>query len=222
MDFIGFSFVQGVLAFLAPCAVALLPGYIVAFISRNSEGQPGVAMRLMRGVKLALLSILGILLVYAIAGGMIILASQVLKDYMKWVTMGMGAVLIVLGIFMVMGKNVSLSLNMKDPNYKTEAAEAVVFGMAYAIGALGCLFPLFLIVATQAMAAPTVWEGGSYFLAYFVGMSGMMIAVIMLSTFARDLLMKYLRKILPYMERITGIMLILAGIYIIQYQMALF
>jgi cytochrome c biogenesis protein CcdA len=64
--------------------------------------------------------------------------------------------------------------------------------------------------------------GGSYFLAYFVGMSGMMIAVIMLSTFARDLLMKYLRKILPYMERITGILLILAGIYVIHYQMALF
>jgi cytochrome c biogenesis protein CcdA len=148
MNFIGFSFVQGVLAFLAPCAVALLPGYIVAFISRNSEGQPGVATHLIRGLKLAILSILGILFIYAIAGGMIMLASQILKDYMKWITMGMGTVLIVLGFLMVMGKNISLSLNMKDPTYKTEAAEAFVFGMAYAIGALGCLFPLFLVVAS--------------------------------------------------------------------------
>lgn len=222
MDFIGFSFVQGVLAFLAPCAVALLPGYIVAFISRNSEGKPGAATRLIRGLKLALLSILGILFIYAMAGGMIVLASQVLKDYMKWITMGMGTVLIVLGILMVMGKNVSLSLNMKDPSYKTEAAEAFVFGVAYAIGALGCLFPLFLVVATQAMAAPTVWEGGSYFLAYFAGMSSMMIAAILFSIFARDLLMKYLRKILPYMEMITGVLLIMAGMYVIYYQMALF
>ena len=35
MEFVYFSFMQGVVAFFAPCAVALLPGYIAAFISRN-------------------------------------------------------------------------------------------------------------------------------------------------------------------------------------------
>ncbi|MDR8392934.1 cytochrome c biogenesis CcdA family protein [Aliifodinibius sp. S!AR15-10] len=221
MDFISFSFMQGVLAFLAPCAVALLPGYIVAFISRNSQDDPPLARRLYRGLKLALLSILGILVVYAIAGGMIIAAAQVLKDYMKWITIGMGVVLIVLGILMVMGKNVSFSLNMNNATEQTEAVEAFVFGIAYAIGALGCLFPLFLVVATQALAAPTAWQGASYIGAYFVGLSGMMIATILLSTFAKDLLMKYLRKILPHMERVTGVLLILAGIYVIHYQLVL-
>lgn len=221
MEFIAFSFLQGVLAFLAPCAVALLPGYIVAFISKDSGDQVGVATRLFRGFKLTLLSILGILIVYALAGGMIILAGQILKDYMKWFTIGMGGVLIALGILMVMGKNVSLSLHMNNATLKTDSAEALVFGMAYAVGALGCLFPLFLIVATQAIAAPTAWEGSSYFLAYFAGMSGMMILTILLSTFARNLLMKYLRKILPHMERITGILLIMAGVYVIYYQMEL-
>ena len=221
MEFLYFSFIQGVFAFLAPCAVALLPGYIVAFISRNSQNNPAVSRRLYRGLKLALLSILGILVVYAIAGGLIIVAAQVLKDYMMWITMGMGAMLIVLGIFMVMGKDISFSVNMNNPTDRSEAIEAFVFGVAYAIGALGCLFPLFLVVATQAMAAPTIWMGASYIGAYFVGISGMMIAAILLSTFAKDLLMKYLRKILPHMERITGGLLILAGAYVIYYQTAL-
>lgn len=221
MEFIYFSLVQGVLAFLAPCAVALLPGYIVAFISRNSQRNPNSVRRLYRGLKLALLSILGILAVYVIAGILIILAAQVLKDYMMWITIGMGGVLIVLGIFMLMGKDISFSINMNNPTRRTEAVEAFIFGVAYAIGALGCLFPLFLVVATQAMAAPTVWLGASYIGAYFVGISGMMIATILLSTFAKDLLMKYLRKILPYMERITGGLLILAGLYVIYYQTAL-
>jgi cytochrome c biogenesis protein CcdA len=213
---------QGVLAFLAPCAVALLPGYIVAFISRNSQDEPGLSTRLVRGLKLAMLSILGIFVIYAVAGAMIVVASQLLKDYMMWITIGMGAVLVVLGIFMVAGKNISFSLNMNNATHKTEAVEAFVFGIAYAIGALGCLFPLFLVVATQAMAAPTAWQGAGYIGAYFAGISGMMIATILLSTFAKDLLMKYLRKILPHMERITGGLLILAGIYVIQYQMALY
>lgn len=222
MEFVYFSFVQGVLAFLAPCAVALLPGYIVAFISRNSQEQSRAIIRLGRGLKLALLSILGILLIYSLAGGMILLASQVLKQYMKWITIAMGVVLVWLGILLIIGKNISLSLHLTSATGKTEVMEAFLFGVAYAIGALGCLFPLFLVVATQAMAAPTMWQGATYILAYFAGMSGMMITAIMLSVFTRDLLMKYLRSILPYMERITGILLILAGIYVIHYQMALF
>jgi len=221
MEFIYFSFIQGVFAFLAPCAVALLPGYIVAFISRNSQNNPAVGRRLYRGVKVALLSILGILVVYVIAGGLIIVAAQVLKEYMKWIAMGMGGVLIVMGLFMIAGKDFSLSINMNNSTHQTEAVEAVVFGVAYAIGALGCLFPLFLVVATQAMAAPSLWLGGGYIGAYFVGLSGMMIITILLSSFAKDLFMKYLRKILPHMERITGGLLVLAGVYVIYYQTAL-
>lgn len=222
MEFVSFSFLQGVLAFLAPCAVALLPGYIVAFISRNSKGSPSLGKRLTRGFKLAMLSILGILVIYAIAGALIIVAAQILKEYMKWITVGMGALLAVVGFLMIMGKNISFSVNLRNPTDKSEAVEAVVFGFAYAIGALGCLFPLFLVVATQAMSAETAWEGASYIGAYFAGISSMMIGTILLSTFAKDLLMKYLRKILPHMERITGGLLILAGVYVIYYQLVLF
>jgi cytochrome c biogenesis protein CcdA len=222
MEFIYFSFVQGVVAFFAPCAVALLPGYIVSYISRTEAAQPTMATKLYRGLKLAFLSILGILLIYSIAGIFIVVAGQVLKAYMKWITIGMGGLLIVLGGLMAAGKDLTFSLNVNQhTNQSSEAWEAFIFGIAYAIGALGCLFPLFLIVATQAMAAPTPILGASYILAYFTGISLMMITAILLSTFARDLFMKYLRKILPHMELITGILLILAGAYVIYYQMIL-
>jgi len=222
MEFIEFSFFQGVLAFLAPCAVALLPGYILAFISRNPNSNQQVSARLGRGMKLAFLSILGILLIYSIAGVLIVLAGQFLKDYMKWITILMGIILIVLGIRMLMGKNVSFSLHIEKSNPKTEAVEAFFFGIGYATGALGCLFPLFLIVATQAMAAETMWEGASYLFAYFAGMSGMMILTILLAIFAKDFLLKNLRMILPYMEKVTAVLLLIAGAYVIYYQMALF
>jgi cytochrome c biogenesis protein CcdA len=221
MEFVYFSFLQGVVAFFAPCAVALLPGYIVAYISRSTENDPDTYLKLRRGLKLAFLSILGILVIYSIAGVLIVLASQALKAYMKWVTIGMGGILIVLGGLMVAGKNITFSVNVNHASSKSEAWEAFVFGIAYAIGALGCLFPLFLVVATQALSAPSVLLGGSYFFAYFLGISLMMITAILLSTFAKDLFMKYLRKILPHMEMITGVLLILAGAYVIYYQMIL-
>ncbi|MFO7845885.1 MAG: cytochrome c biogenesis protein CcdA [Balneolaceae bacterium] len=222
MEFIYFSFMQGVVAFFAPCAVALLPGYIAAYISRSDNGNPEQFTRVFRGLKLSFLSIAGILLIYSIAGVLIVVAAQLLKAYMKWVTIGMGSILIVLGFLMLFGKNISFSFNINSTKTRSETAEAFVFGIAYAIGALGCLFPLFLVVATQAMAAPTAWLGASYIGAYFAGISLMMIIAIMLSTFARDFLMKYLRKIMPHIEQLTGGLLILAGAYVIYYQMVLF
>ncbi|MEP1306536.1 MAG: cytochrome c biogenesis protein CcdA [Balneola sp.] len=221
MEFVYFSFLQGVVAFFAPCAVALLPGYIVAYITRNDGNELQITTKLRRGLKLAFLSILGILIVYSIAGVFIVLASQILKAYMKWVTIGMGGILIVLGGLMIAGKNVAFSVNVNKTSSKSEIWEAFMFGVAYAIGALGCLFPLFLIVATQALAAPSLLLGGSYIFAYFLGISLMMITAILLSTFARNLFMKYLRKILPHMDLITGILLVFAGGYVIYYQMIL-
>lgn len=221
MEFITFSFFQGLVAFFAPCAVALLPGYISSFVSRDLSSNKKTA-QLQRGIKLAIWSILGILLVYSLAGGLILVAAQLLKDYMKWVAVLLGGMLIFLGILNLMGKDISLSLHIKEPTTKSETKEAFAFGVAYAIGALGCLFPLFLIVVTQALSAPTSFEGGSYIFAYFIGMGGMMVVVILLAIYFRQFLVQGLRKILPYMNQITGVLLILAGIYIVHYQLALF
>jgi len=221
MEFLYFSFMQGVVAFFAPCAVALLPGYIAAFISRNTDGQPTRSTKFLKGLKLSFLSIAGILLIYAAAGALIVIAAQVLKTYMKWVTIGMGGLLILLGILMLVGKNLSVSFNINSTGNRSETTEAFIFGIAYAIGALGCLFPLFLVVATQAMAAPSALLGAGYIGAYFAGISLMMIIAIMLSTFAREFLMTYLRKILPHMEQLTGGLLVLAGGYVIYYQTVL-
>ena len=73
------------------------------------------------------------------AGLLIIIASQLLKEYMKWIAMAMGVVLILIGALMLMGKNFSFTLHIKSTSYKVESMEAFVFGIAYAIGALGCL-----------------------------------------------------------------------------------
>jgi cytochrome c biogenesis protein CcdA len=93
--------------------VALLPGYILVFISRNPIESSQLSARLGRCFKLAALSILGTLIIYSIAGAMTVLAGQVLKDYMKWISIGMGAILIVLGILIALGKSISFSFNFQ-------------------------------------------------------------------------------------------------------------
>lgn len=209
------------LAFLAPCAIALLPGYITSLISRNTSSTSSGSL-FFRAIKIALFVMFGFLVVYALAGGLILIASELIKEYMKWVALIMGVAIIILGGLMLAGKDISLSLHLKTRRSNTESLEAFWFGIAYAIGALGCLFPLFLVVVLQVITAPTILIGTSYLVAYFAGMSLLLLLVIIMAVFAKDFLMKHLRKALPHLQKISGVLLIVAGIYIIQYQLILF
>ena len=221
-SFTYFSFVQGIFAFFAPCAVALLPAYIVSFISRKQDVELTNFHLLLRGLKLAFFSILGILLIYSIASGFIILAAELIKSYMKYISIILGIGLIVLSVLMLKGKEFSVNIHLDQKQHKSEIKEAFFFGLAYAIGALGCLFPLFLVVATQALSEPETLLGVSYIIAYFVGISSLMIITIITSIFAKDFINRKIRSILPHMQKISAFFLFVAGIYIIYYQSALF
>lgn len=175
----------------------------------------------MRGLVIAATIIVGIFVVYAIAGVLIVVANQFIKEYMKWIAMSLGAVIIVLGALMLLGKDVSLNLHMSHKQHDNEKKEAFFFGVAYAIGALGCFFPLFLVVATQALGAPSAVVGASYFLAYFAGISLLMAAMVVASIFAKDFIQRHLGKVLAKMHYVSGALLIFAGIYIIRYQLVL-
>ena len=117
-SFIYFSFLQGVFAFFAPCAVALLPAYIVSFISRNNVSNQSKIHLLLRALKLAFFSILGILVIYAIASGFIVLAAELIKSYMKYVAVCLGAILIVVAILMLLGKDFSVNIHMNQKKHE--------------------------------------------------------------------------------------------------------
>ncbi len=221
-SFTYFSFIQGVFAFFAPCAVALLPAFIVSFISRNQELSTSKFYLLLRGLKLAFFSILGIFLIYAIASVFIVIAAELIKEYMKYVAVSLGLILIVMAVLMLFGKEFSLNIHLNEKKHDNEIKEAFFFGIAYAIGALGCLFPLFLVVSSQALSEPNTLLGLSYIVAYFVGISSLMITVIIGSIFAKDFIAQKIHSILPHMQKISAILLIVAGVYIIYYQMVLF
>jgi len=213
-----FSFFQGVLAFFAPCAVALLPGYLSNLLRRGNEGASKKKL-LFRAITLGSLSMLGIAIVYAIGGLLLFTLASAIKAYIVYVVITMGVLIIILGGFMLAGKDVSLPVHGPNAKSKNAYLESFIFGIAYGVGAFGCLFPLFLLVVTQAVAAGAI--GASYILAYILGMGVFMMLFYILAVFAREFLQKQLRKVLPYVTRFSGAVLILAGAYIIYYQSVL-
>lgn len=219
------SFIQGIFTFFAPCAVALLPGYLSRFINSkvNSDVEVSKFKLLIRALYLAFFTILGIILIYAIFGGLLLTFKEIMKPIIGYLSLFLGVIVIVLGIFMLFGKSISISaLHSQKIKTSSEIIESFVFGFGYGIAALGCLFPFFLVIATAALQAPTVYETLLYFLAYASGMSLMMLTFYILALFSKKSLQRFIRKYITTFTKVSGLVVILSGVYIIWYQSVLF
>ena len=216
---LGFAFTQGVFAFFAPCAVALLPGYLSAFVTRNVEPEQQSKWFLFRKVIFfSFVTILGIITVYGLASLAIMFFAAIVKKVMVYLGIALGLFIVILGVFMIKGKTLSFSLAKPKINSTSQVLESYLFGVSYSIGALACLFPFFLVVATSALQSESFLIGTSYFVAYMGGMSIFMLGFYVLAVFSKKFLQSTTTKIMPYLHTVGGVVVVLAGLYIIWYQ----
>lgn len=96
-----------------------------------------------------------------------------------------------------------------------------LFGMGYSIASLSCTLPLFLLVVFQGLSTGGIMEGSIVFLTYALGMGSVMIAISIAISASNQTFVRYLRKLAPKMNIITSLVLILAGIYLIYYNLVI-
>jgi len=96
-----------------------------------------------------------------------------------------------------------------------------LFGIGYAIASLSCTLPIFLLVVFQALSAGGIVQGSFVFLSYALGMGAVMIAVSLAIGISNQTFLKWLRRLAPKMNVITSIVLILAGSYLIYYNLVI-
>jgi cytochrome c biogenesis protein CcdA len=216
------AFVQGILTFFAPCAVALLPGYLSRFINKkNVDNDKSKVHLLARALYLAFFTVLGISTIYLVFGALLIIFKETFKPFITYMSVLLGVIVIILGIMMMMGKSIALNIHAKKTS-NNESLESYLFGFGYGIAALGCLFPFFLVLATAALSADTNLQSAIYFATYAFGMALMMITFYIIALFSKTWLQKTISKIMPKFTRISGLIIFLSGIYIIWYQSILF
>lgn len=219
LAFLSFSFGAGMVSFFSPCAAALLPAYIVHFM-RNHGGDHGVAWpkKIWKGISFSFFGILGFLTIFGGFGLLLLLFGQVIKPFIPRIAVVTGVILVILGVLVLFKKDF-LSLNL--PHIKQEKTGAYLFGIAYAVAALGCTFPIFLAVVFQGFTQPNLLLGTFPLLAYILGISSLFLAVTTLVIFSREWISRKIKIVTPYIIKIEGIILIGAGIYMVWYQAVL-
>jgi len=92
-----------------------------------------------------------------------------------------------------------------------------VYGLVYGISSLTCSAPIALMIASMAVS-----QGIDIFLTvvtiYLIGLNSLMIIVTLLTTLFRKFVQEKLTKVIPYLDKATAILLILAGIYILLFE----
>lgn len=215
------AFGAGLVASVNPCGFALLPPLLFYYL--GTTGRQRGAGRLADGLVAGLVLTSGFMLVFGLVGLVFALGARAVVRVVPWVTVGMGGALVVLGGWLVTGRHLSVRL----PGLRTRPGEdggygsLFLFGTAFAVGSLSCTLPVFLLVVGSALATGSVVGTLGAFLAYALGMSTVLMVLCLGTAGFREVLVRKVRRLFPYLNRISGVLLILGGGYVVYYWTAL-
>lgn len=244
LDFalLAFSFTAGVFAFFNPCGFALLPAYVSYHLAGAEEREsPGrvrgreLGRTLLRGLGLGTAVGGGFLTVFTALGVIVSLLSGALGPFLPWVSAGIGAGLFVLGVLLFLGRaplggrlsgleRMAARLAPQPPlpnpphpqarGHRQGLAFHYLYGVSYALASTSCTLPIFLIVASSALASG-LFGGLIQFGAYTLGMTLMMMGLSVLTALSREVLQHLLGPVMRFVRwaGIVGVMA--AGAYLV-------
>lgn len=212
------AFGAGLLAPVNPCGFAVLPAVLAHGMSSATTGPRGVWARLSNGLRSGFALSLGFTGTFTLVGVLVAIGLRPLLGVVPWAAAALGAVFVLLGLALLLG--VSIPLGFKRLNSLGQSNRSrgmVALGVGYALASASCSLALLLAVVTQALAG-TGWSSVLLvFAAYAVGSTVLLVTLAVMTSFASTAISRYLRKLLPHMNRITGVVLALSGAYLLVY-----
>lgn len=207
------------LAAFNPCGFAMLPAYLGWFLGLDSgTGQgadraPGVLRSLVVGACVTL----GFISVFAVFGILIRQFSVAIYEFTPYLTLAFGILLVPLGLYLLSGRQLKLRVPTvkRGPRERTLPA-VVAFGASYAVVSLGCTLPLFLGPIASTLNRDLA-SGLATFVAYSVGFALILTSLTLAVGLARGSLVRHFRRVLPYVSRASGALLIVTGVYVAYY-----
>ncbi len=220
----GYAFGAGMVTTVSPCGIVMLPAYVSLYLGAKEEGY-WAKSSLRRGARALALSgvvTLGFVVFFGVMGAILSLGGQFLITFIPWIAVLIGVILILLGIYLLIGGHVYTSLPARlagrlGGNSGSSIKGFLVFGIAYGIAALSCTLPVFLVVVASALALKGFTSGLLQFVSFALGM-GFVIAIVTIgSALFKETVNRWLRRLVPVVARLSGLLLIFAGGYILYF-----
>ena len=222
---LGYAFGAGMMSSVNPCGFAMLPAYLAIYVGANEADffQHSRSRRAGKAFLVTGTMSLGFVLLFGVTGIVISAGGRFLITAMPWIAVLIGLGLVGLGLWMVLGGNLSVGifnrLATSMGNFRAVTVPGYfVFGIAFAAASLSCTLPIFLVVVGGALTAGSFINGLGQFISYALGMGAVILFLTLsVAMFKEGLTIGKLRKIMPYVRHVSAAFVLVAGAYIVYY-----
>ena len=220
------AFAAGLISFLSPCVLPLVPGYI-SYVAGRSVVEPGaggaVALR-MPALGLSLSFVLGFSTVFVLLGATATALGRLLLAYRYELNIVGGAIVIAFGLFMLglvrpgwMERDLRIHAGLSGGR----PVAAYVLGLGFAFGWTPCIGPVLGAILTVSAASATAVDGVALLAIYSLGL-GVPFLAAALFTDSLAARLKSIGRIGHVLQIIAGGVMILMGIAMITGQLSTF
>ena len=217
----GGAFIAGLLSFLSPCVLPLVPPYLCYLggmtVEQLAEAQSARTASARRVLWAALAFVLGFSTVFISLGATATFIGQFVAEYLDVLAKIAGAVIIVLGLHFLGLFRIALlfrEVRFHIASKPAGLAGAYVVGLAFAFGWTPCVGPVLAAVLFVAGTEETIWQGTSLLATYSAGLGAPFLA----AAFAAGPFLKFMRRFrggVRIVERVLGVALVVTGVLFI-------
>ena len=218
IGFIAASFFAGLLTFLAPCTLPLVPAYLgfISGVDQDALKNPETAKAARRKIFINGLSfIVGFSLIFIAFGVLAGFAGTALAPYRIWLARIGGVLVILFGLFMLGVFKLKIFQTDKHipiPKWLTlgKPSSSLFIGGTFALGWTPCVGPILGSILLLAGTGGTALTGGIMLTVFSIGLA----IPFLIIAFAFSKATTYINKISKYLKAVSvigGIFLIILG-----------
>jgi cytochrome c-type biogenesis protein len=218
------AFVAGLISFLSPCVLPLVPGYVSLISGVGVEQLKMKEGHLFHKVMLnSAAFIIGFSIVFITLGAISTEVGQILAQYKALLARIAGVVIILFGIHLtgiLQIKPLLADTRLHGLKGSSSAWGAFVIGFAFAFGWTPCVGPILAVVLGFAAAQDTVWKGIFLLAIYSAGLA----VPFLLTSLGIERFLKFYNRFKFHMHAVevaSGVLLIGLGILLVMGRFAI-
>ncbi|MFZ1135280.1 MAG: cytochrome c biogenesis protein CcdA [Candidatus Korobacteraceae bacterium] len=211
------AFLAGILSFLSPCVLPLVPGYVSLISGATVEDLQSDNRRLLGTVMLhSLTFILGFSVVFIALGAVATSIGQLANEYHHILARIAGVIVIIFGLHLtglLKIKALYADKRLHEVKGGSSAWGSFAVGFAFAFGWTPCIGPILATILVFAGAQETLFKGVFLLAVYSLGLA----VPFLLTSLGVDRFLGFygkFRRHLHTVEVISGVLLIAVGVLI--------
>ncbi len=215
------AFGAGVVSFLSPCVLPLVPGYVSYVAGSSLESLRDDARTRLRAVGFALCFIAGFGTIFVALGASASVLGGLLLDYKYELGLVAGVIVMLFGLHL-MGIT-PLRLMQREARFHLDipggrVVGAFLMGIAFAFGWTPCIGPVLGAILTMSASTAALGQGTALLAIYALGLG----LPFILAALFTDVLLRQLRRLSRagrMLQRAAGALLVVMGLLIVTGQL---